>query len=100
MICALRMRRMVLHAQQAISASSGSCLLAHGAALMQERLGQLGKHSADRAGPRPGHPGTCSCSQAVAELAARTATAGPGRMSRAACDPGELGRVGRGSGAG
>ncbi len=93
MICALRMVR---HAQQVIGASSSSCLLAHrdDAELRQERLGQLGKQSADRAGPRPGHPGTCSCSQAVAELAARTATAGPGRVSSAACDPGELGRVG------
>ncbi len=91
MICALRM---VQHAQQVIGASSSSCLLARYAALRQERLGQLGKHSADRAGPRPGHPGTCSCSKAVAELAARTATAGPGRVSGAACDPGELCRVG------
>ena len=97
MICALRMVR---HAQQVIGASSSSCLLAHDAALRQERLGQLGKQSADRAGPRPGHPGTCSCSQAVAQLAARTATAGPGRVSSAACDPGELGRVGRGPAAG
>jgi hypothetical protein len=33
---------------------------------------------------------------AVAELAVRAAAAGPGRVSGAACDPGELGRVGRG----
>ncbi len=94
MICALHM---VWHAQQVISASSSSCLLAHDAALRQERLGQLGKHSADLAGQRPSHPGTCSCSQAVVELAARTATAGPGRVSGAACNPGDLGRVGRGT---
>ncbi len=60
MICALRMVR---HAQQVIDASSSSCLLAHDASLMQERLGQLGKHIAEKnmvllsAVVDPAHPG-------------------------------------------
>ncbi len=46
--------------------------------------GPRGKHSGDRAGPRPGHRGTCCRGPADAELAARTAAAGPGRARAAA----------------